>query len=108
MDFVDEEVIFSFIKSAKLLIMPSIYEGFGMPIAEARSLGTPILATDIPEHRESAEGDGVFFEIQNLKNVLKNYLIDSSSHSLSAKPNYLPTIEIAKIMLSTFDINVNN
>lgn len=38
------------------LLMPSLAEGFGLPIIEALSLGTPVIASDIPAHRE-AGGD---------------------------------------------------
>ncbi len=36
------------------LLMPSFIEGFGLPIVEAASLGTPIVASDIEAHREVA------------------------------------------------------
>jgi glycosyltransferase involved in cell wall biosynthesis len=36
--------------------MPSLAEGFGLPIAEALALGTPVLASDIPAHREAGGG----------------------------------------------------
>lgn len=40
------------ISSARALLMPSFAEGFGLPIVEALSLGTPIIASDTPVHRE--------------------------------------------------------
>jgi glycosyltransferase involved in cell wall biosynthesis len=36
--------------------MPSLYEGFGMPLAEAMAVGCPILCSDIPPFREVVEG----------------------------------------------------
>ncbi|MCM1320670.1 MAG: glycosyltransferase family 4 protein [Bacteroides sp.] len=39
-------------KKAKLLVQPSLYEGFGMPPLEAMSLGTKALVSDIPVFRE--------------------------------------------------------
>lgn len=42
--------------AAALLVVPSLYEGFGMPIAEALRCGGRVLATDMPETRE-AGGD---------------------------------------------------
>ena len=35
-------------------IAPSTVEGFGLPVAEALSLGVPVIASDIPAHREVA------------------------------------------------------
>ncbi|MCW6531265.1 glycosyltransferase family 4 protein [Sphingomonas sp. MMSM20] len=37
---------------ARALLMPSFAEGYGMPVAEALSLGTPVLASDLPALRE--------------------------------------------------------
>lgn len=40
------------VRGAKGLLMPSFAEGYGMPIAEALSAGTPVIASDIAAHRE--------------------------------------------------------
>lgn len=36
------------------LLVPSLNEGFGLPLVEARALGVPAIASDIPAHREVA------------------------------------------------------
>lgn len=38
--------------SARALLMPSFAEGFGMPVAEALSLGVPAICSDLPALRE--------------------------------------------------------
>jgi glycosyltransferase involved in cell wall biosynthesis len=47
---------------ADAFIFPSLYEGFGMPVLEARACGTRIVATDIPELREAGGKDPVYVE----------------------------------------------
>jgi glycosyltransferase involved in cell wall biosynthesis len=42
------------IAHAKALLMPSFAEGFGLPIIEALAVGTPVIASDLPAHREIA------------------------------------------------------
>ena len=44
------------VAGATAVCMPSIYEGFGLPVLEALAAGRPVLASDIPAHREIAEG----------------------------------------------------
>jgi len=40
------------IKGAAALLSPSLDEGFGLPVAEALSAGTPVIAADTPVYRE--------------------------------------------------------
>lgn len=44
----------SLIAGARGLLQPSFAEGFGLPVAEGQALGTPVVASDIPAHREIA------------------------------------------------------
>jgi glycosyltransferase involved in cell wall biosynthesis len=48
------------IRGAEALLLPSLIEGFGLPIIEALALGTPVIASDLPAHRE-AGGDFVTY-----------------------------------------------
>lgn len=47
-----QENILGFIAAAGALCFPSLYEGFGRPPVEAISVGTPVIATNIPVVRE--------------------------------------------------------
>ena len=46
----------SLIAGAAALLSPSFAEGYNLPVIEALALGTPVLASDIPVHRELAAG----------------------------------------------------
>jgi glycosyltransferase involved in cell wall biosynthesis len=43
-------------------VFPSIYEGFGIPVLEARACGARVVATDIPEIREAGDDDTIYVE----------------------------------------------
>ena len=45
-----------------LYIMPSLHEGFGMAPLEAMACGLPTLLSDIPALREISEGNALFFD----------------------------------------------
>jgi len=73
---VQEKIIFpGFVKNedlpaiytlAHIFISPSHYEGFGMPLLEAMSQGVPVIASDIPPHREVAGDAAVFIQGNSL------------------------------------------
>jgi glycosyltransferase involved in cell wall biosynthesis len=50
----DDSEVASIISSATALLMPSFAEGFGMPVLEALSLGTPVISSPLPAIREFA------------------------------------------------------
>ena len=58
--FVPDEELPALYTGAELFVLPSLYEGFGIPVLEARSCGTRVLTTDIPELRE-AGGDNALY-----------------------------------------------
>jgi glycosyltransferase involved in cell wall biosynthesis len=47
---------------ADALVFPSLYEGFGMPVLEARTCGARVVATDIPELREAGDEHVIYVE----------------------------------------------
>lgn len=50
--FVDRTTLAAIYRRSALVLMPSEREGFGLPIIEALSCGTPVVASDIPALRE--------------------------------------------------------
>jgi mannosylglucosylglycerate synthase len=51
-DYLPDEVVSDFYQLADLLFLPSIEEGFGIPILEAGLAGIPIFCADIPPLRD--------------------------------------------------------
>ncbi len=49
----DAELV-TYLRHAQALLLPSFTEGFGIPIVEALSLGTPVIASDLAVFREIA------------------------------------------------------
>lgn len=74
--YVDNKELKKLIAEAKVLVQPSLYEGFGIPPLEALALGTPAIVSDIEVFKEIySELDVEFFETNNwikLKKLLKN------------------------------------
>lgn len=54
--YVDDPTLFSILRSARALIFPSRYEGFGLPLVEAMALGCPVVAGDLPTAHEIGIG----------------------------------------------------
>jgi len=52
-------------RHSKVLVFSSFTEGFGLPIAEALLYGLPVLASDIPVHRETGGDFCTYFDIKH-------------------------------------------
>ncbi len=62
---------------ATAVILPSYYEGFGMPILEAYSYGVAMAVSDIEVLREVAQNGAVFFDpadVDDIKNKISSLL----------------------------------
>jgi glycosyltransferase involved in cell wall biosynthesis len=59
--FLAERQAWALIRNARILVFPSLYEGFGIPVLEAMALGTPVACSNIPALREVAGEDALYF-----------------------------------------------
>lgn len=57
-DRADDAELAALYRRARALVYPSVCEGFGLPLVEARHHGAPVIASDLPIFREIA-GDAV-------------------------------------------------
>ena len=65
------------IRGAATFILPSFYEGFGMPVLEAMACGTPVIAANNSSLTEITGDAGILFDAyssQNLTETLKKIL----------------------------------
>ncbi|MEQ1531738.1 MAG: glycosyltransferase family 1 protein, partial [Methylococcales bacterium] len=59
------EHILPLMRLAAAVLNPSFFEGWSTTVEEAKAVGAPMLLSDLPIHREQAEGRAVFFDAHN-------------------------------------------
>jgi glycosyltransferase involved in cell wall biosynthesis len=62
---VSDEELEGLYRSAKALLLPSVYEGFGFTALEAMARGCPVLASDIPALREVAGSGALLLPLED-------------------------------------------
>jgi len=76
------DVLRSLVAGADLLVMPSLYEGAGLPPIEAMASHTAVLASNIPSLRETC-GDGADYfdpyDRRGLAALLRKYCLDGGA-----------------------------
>lgn len=58
---VSDQDLRSLYRLSRLVVFPSRYEGFGIPILEAMAAGTPLVTSDIPVFKEITQSQGLYF-----------------------------------------------
>jgi len=58
----DDEKLVKIYNSAQVLVLPSFYEGFGLPSLEAMACGCPVVASSIPPLREVCSNAAVYVD----------------------------------------------
>jgi glycosyltransferase involved in cell wall biosynthesis len=66
LDHVPDAELRALVANASAVMMPSVYEGFGLPILEALATGVPVVASDIPAHREVGGDEVRYVEPMNI------------------------------------------
>ncbi len=55
--------------NAQAVVIPSLYEGFGLPVLESHTQGTPVVVSDVPALVELSTGSDKIFELGNLESL---------------------------------------
>lgn len=61
MTAVDDRQLIALYRAARMLVFPSTYEGFGIPVLEAMAAGCPLCLSDTAVFRELTEDAGAYF-----------------------------------------------
>lgn len=77
--FVSDEELYSLYKSALFFVYPSLYEGFGLPVVEAMSLGCPVVTSNTSSPKEIAERSALLFNPYN-KDDMTTSLIEMTGN----------------------------
>lgn len=87
--YVSEVELDTLYKNALCLVMPSLYEGFGLPILEAMIRGTPVLTSNVSSMPEVCGGNAVLVDpksITSIRNGLESIIQDKTlRRDLSAR-----------------------
>ncbi len=82
--YVEDETLAGLYANARLLVLPSQEEGFGLPALEAMASGTPVIVSDGGALPEIVDEAGLIFCLSNpvgLKNALKECLSNARLRS---------------------------
>ena len=90
--------LFNLYENARFLIMPSIYEGLGLPVIEAKSHGLPCIVSNIGSLPEVADGMARQvnpYSISEIELALKTFFEDGNEfqHSVEDARNSAPKFD---------------
>ena len=80
-DFVSDDDLPALYAGATLFIYPSLYEGFGLPIAEAMACGAPVVTSDASSLPEVAGDAAVYFDPRDtdaIVDAMRRALMDAA------------------------------
>lgn len=86
--FVSDYRLASLVRHATVAAMPSLDEGFGLPVVEAFASGVPVISSDIPTSREVAGDLAYFFDpydVDSMSDALVRCLEDQKEGRIDVK-----------------------
>lgn len=70
-EFVADEDLPALYAEALLFVYPSLYEGFGLPVAEAMACGTPVVCSNTSSLPEVAGDAALYFDPRNVDEIAR-------------------------------------
>lgn len=100
-DFVTEKEKNILYQNATATVLPSLYEGFGIPAIESQSFDTPVIVSDIPSYHEIMQDSATYINPTDEKSLIKALNNIKNNHSQNYK-RYLWSNSTKKL-LTLFD-----
>lgn len=83
--WIDHSKMIYFNRLADIFVVPSLYEGFGLPIAEAMACGVPLIASKYSCIPEIVGSGGIIIDVKNPKLIAKSIVSLLKSEKLREK-----------------------
>ena len=71
LDFVADGELPSLYQNAEVFALPSLYEGFGLPVLEAMTYGVPVVVSNTSSLPEIAGGAGIYVDPTETNSIAK-------------------------------------
>lgn len=94
-DFINESEKWALYQHAVCTVLPSTYEGFGIPALESMKCGTPVIVSQIPSFKEVVGSAGLFINPTNI-NDLVNKLAQITKPTIRQKYSLLGLKQASK------------
>jgi glycosyltransferase involved in cell wall biosynthesis len=72
LDYVSDEDLPSFYKHAELFVLPSLYEGFGLPVLEAMKYDCPVATSNISSLPEAGGDAAIYFDPKDAGDIAQS------------------------------------
>lgn len=94
--------LLNYLKNAIALVYPSLYEGFGIPLVEAMSLGIPVITSNIASMREIISDAGILVSPTNAQEIAQ------AMHTITANTKLRDElIQKGKLRAQTFNWKIS-
>lgn len=70
-DYVPDDELPALISGAKAYVLPSLWEGFGMPVVEVQACGTPVIVSNTSSLPEIVGESGILVDPTNIDSITK-------------------------------------